>query len=75
MNNCLFKDTPTAHRIRSGNKTKVVYARHDHEGRFVRFVVQKTKAEVKKEQAQYLPLIVGVCEWYETYPHFFIDAN
>lgn len=75
MNNCLFKDTPTAHRVRVGNKTRTVYARHDHEGRFVRWVVQKTKKEVQAEEKKYLPLVVGVQDWYETYPHFFIGAG
>jgi hypothetical protein len=71
MNNALYKDHPTSHRVLVSNKLRVVYARMDWEGNFVRYVVQRTKAEIKKIQDSYLPAKVGVKDWDETSPEWF----
>jgi len=65
MNNALFKDTPTHHRCLIGNVRRVVHARHDWEGNFVRFVVHRTAAEMEKERKSYLPAKVGIMTWFE----------
>lgn len=71
MHNALFQDKPTAHRVLLGNVRRVVHARHDHEGNFVRFVVLRTQAEMAAAARQYLPAKVGIPTWFEVYPHNF----
>lgn len=71
MNNALFKDTPTSHRVLDGGRLRVVYARHDWEGNFVRFVVLRTEAEVEKIRKSYGRLKIGIPTWYEVWEHNF----
>lgn len=71
MNGPLFFDTPTNHRVLVGGKPRVVHARHDWEGTFVRFVVKKTKAEIEKARKCYLPAKVGIVGWFQVYEHNF----
>lgn len=71
MNNALFKDTPTKHRVLMGKARRVVHARHDHEGNFVRFVVLRTPAEITTARKAYLPAKVGIVGWFEVWEHNF----
>lgn len=71
MNNALFQDRPTGHSVLLGNARRVVHARYDHEGNFVRFVVLRTRAEMEAAARQYLPAKVGILTWFEVYPHNF----
>lgn len=72
MSNALFTDEPTSHRIPRGNRKAVVYARYDWMGNFIRFVAHLTPAELRAEQAKYLPARVGIVGWYEVYEWQFV---
>lgn len=74
MNGPLYFDKPTAHRVLVRGKPRVVHERTDWEGRFVRYVVQRTKGEIEAARKAYLPAKVGVTDWYEVFPHNFIGA-
>jgi hypothetical protein len=54
-----------------GNRNRVVHARYDHEGRFVRFVILRTNNEIEKERKSYLPAKVGILTWFEVFEHNF----
>lgn len=71
MNNSLYKDTPTSHRVLIGNRYRTVHARYDWEGLFVRFVVHKTPSEIESERKSYLPARVGIKKWFEVWEHNF----
>lgn len=71
MNCPLFKDNPTSNRVLISNVRRVVYARYDHEGNFVRYVIQRTEAEMNRERKSYAPAKVGILSWMEVYPHNF----
>lgn len=71
MNNAIYTDVKTPHRVRYNGKLRCVYARQDWEGNFIRFVVHLTKAEVLARQKKYLPAQVGVANWFEVYEHNF----
>lgn len=71
MNGPLFFDTPTAHRCLISGVRRVVHARHDHEGNFVRFVVLRTQAEIDRAQKAYLPARMGIASWFEVLEHNF----
>lgn len=75
MKGPLYFDTPTAHRVRFGGKPRVVHARHDWEGRFVRFVVHRTKAEIEAARKPYLPARVGIVDWFQVYEYEFMGAK
>jgi hypothetical protein len=75
MDNVLYQDRPTNHRVLIGNKKRVVHARHDWEGRFVRFVVQRTKGEMEAERKSYLPAKVGIKSWFEVFEYNFVGAK
>lgn len=68
LRNQLFTDTPTSYRILVNDRPRVVLARHDFNGDFVRFVVHRTPAEINKEQNKYLPARVGIRPTYEVHP-------
>lgn len=74
MDNVLYKDTPTRHRVRLNGRPRVVHERRDWDGVFAGFVVHRTAAEVKKIQDSYLPARVGVCGWFRVYEHYFVGA-
>ena len=69
MNNALFQDKPTAHRVLMSNQKRVVYARYDHEGNFVRHVAHRTAAEIEAERKSYLPAKIGILTWFEVFEH------
>ena len=71
MNNALFQDKPTQHRVLISNVRRVVHARYDWEGTFVRFVVKRTPAEMEAARKSYLPAKVGVLSWFEVFEHNF----
>ena len=71
MNNVLYKDIPTNHRVLIGNRKRVVYARHDWEGQFVRFVIHKTQAEMETARKKYLPAKVGIPSWFQVWEYNF----
>lgn len=71
MHNALFKDTPTDRRVTRGGRRRIVHARHDWEGNFVRYVVHKTPGEMQAARKSYLPAKVGVSDWYQVYEHEF----
>lgn len=71
MANSLYKDTPTRHRVLIGNRRRVVYARHDWEGTFIRYVVHKTPVEMESAGKSYLPAKVGIRPWFQVWEHNF----
>lgn len=68
MNNSLFTDTTTHHRIRRGNRSVTVYARTDWEGNFVRYVARYTPAEISKLVKSYGGAKVGILPTFEVQP-------
>ncbi len=75
MHGPLYFDTPTTHRVVVGGRARVVHARHDWEGTFVRFVVHRTPGEMEAARRSYLPAKVGIVNWYEVYTHNFKGAK
>lgn len=65
----LYLDTPTKHRVTRGNRRRVVYARHDWEGRFVRFVTHRSRYDQDDIRRRYYGGVkVGVQAWDEVQP-------
>ena len=67
----LFEDTPTKHRVRRNDKKRVVYARYDWQGNFVRYVLPRTKAELAALRKEYGPS-VNLQTWYEVHEEEFV---
>ena len=75
METVLFKDKKTSHRVIIGGMRRVVHARYDHEGNFVRFVVLLTKHELDCLRKSYLPARVDIKEeWIEVFEDNFTDS-
>ena len=71
MKTALYEDKPTHHRVLIGNRRRVVHARYDWEGTFVRYVIHKTPAEMEAARKSYLPAKVGIVSWFQVWEHNF----
>ena len=60
----LFTDIPTQHRVIRDGRKRVVFARHDWEGNFLRYVTHVSKAERDRRRAkEYRGAAVGLPSW------------
>ncbi|MDE2095722.1 MAG: hypothetical protein KGL39_00565 [Patescibacteria group bacterium] len=71
MNNVLFRDKETSHRVFFGNVRRKVFARYDYEGNFVHFVIHRTAVELRAAQKAYGVAKVGIASWFEIFEHNF----
>lgn len=69
----LYYSKRTSHRVLISGKKRVVYARYDWEGNFVRHFVKRTASEMEKARREYLPAKVGIASWFEVLPHSFLN--
>lgn len=67
----LFEDVPTKHRVRRNDKKRVVFARYDWQGNFVRYIVKRTKADLAALRKEY-GRSVNLQSWAEVYEDEFV---
>lgn len=68
----IFTDSPTGYRVVRNGKKRVVYARHDYTGLFVRYVTHLSQREIDSyRRKEYGIAKVGICNWTEVHEHEF----
>lgn len=72
--NGLFEDHPTNHRVRVGNRKRIVYARYDFDGSFVRYVGHRSEQDREQVRKKHYGgvKVVNILSWWEVHPHEFV---